>query len=137
MKDDEITWVLTKRKYSTFTWDFGKYKNKIAPSENCLPELNIQYGFRKFAGFCKIVGSISIDSLFKFYFASICTREEQRTVRPMGFTPEAEDEVIRETVPHKLDTPLLNPTNKVWRESTQTKTPTLPFQIGESIIYTN
>ena len=83
------------------------------------------------------MGSISIDSLFKFYFASICTRKEQRTVRLMGFTPESEDEFIRETVPHKLDTPLLNPKNKVWRESTQTKTPTSPFQIGKSIRYTN
>ena len=55
----------------------------------------------------------------------------------MGFTPEAEDEAIREAVPHKLDTPLFNPSNEFWRESTQTKTPTSPFQIGESIRYTN
>ena len=38
IKGDEGTWVLTKSKYSIFTWYFGKYKNTIAHSENCLPE---------------------------------------------------------------------------------------------------
>ena len=41
----EVTWVLTKRKYSIFNWDFGKCMNTIAYSENCLPELEIQSGF--------------------------------------------------------------------------------------------
>ena len=53
MKDDEGTWVLTKRKYYIFTWDFGKYKNTIARSESCLTELDIQAGFKKFAGFSR------------------------------------------------------------------------------------
>ena len=39
MEDYEVTWFLTKRKYYIFNWDFGKYKNTIAHSENCLPEL--------------------------------------------------------------------------------------------------
>ena len=30
MKDDEATWVLTKIKYSIFTWVFGKHKKIIA-----------------------------------------------------------------------------------------------------------
>ena len=51
MKDYEETWVLTKRKYFFFTWDFGKYKKTIVHSENCLPELDIQAGFSKFAVF--------------------------------------------------------------------------------------
>ena len=55
----------------------------------------------------------------------------------MGFTPEAENEVIREAVSHKLHIPLVNPSNKVLRDSTQSKYPTSPFQIGESIRYTN
>ena len=29
MKDYEGTWVLTKRKYYIFKWDFGKYKKTI------------------------------------------------------------------------------------------------------------
>ena len=37
MKDDEGTWMVTKIKYYIFPWVFGKYKNKIAHSENCLP----------------------------------------------------------------------------------------------------
>ena len=37
--------------YSIFTWDFGKYKNTTAYSENCLPELETQAGFNKFTGF--------------------------------------------------------------------------------------
>ena len=37
MKDDYVTWVLTKREYSIFTWYFGRYKKKISHSENFLP----------------------------------------------------------------------------------------------------
>ena len=55
----------------------------------------------------------------------------------MDFTPEAEDEVIREAVSQKLDIPSVNLPNKVWRDSTQTKTPTPNFQIGDSLRYTN
>ena len=74
MKYDEGTWVLTKRKYSIFTWGFGNYKNTIAHSEKCLPELYIQAGFSRFDEFFKRVGSISIYSTFKFSFSSICTK---------------------------------------------------------------
>ena len=58
MKEDEVTWVLTKSKCYIFTWDSGKYKNTISHSENCLPELDIQAGFSKFSGFYKRVVSI-------------------------------------------------------------------------------
>ena len=54
MKDDEVTWSLTKSKYSIFTWDFWKYKNTTAHSENCLPELDIQAGFSMFYGFSRV-----------------------------------------------------------------------------------
>ena len=54
-----------------------------------------------------------------------------------GFTPEVENDVIMEAVSHKLDIPIVNLSNKVWRDSTQTKTLTSPFQIGESIRLTN
>ena len=37
MKYYKGTWVLIKRKYSIFTWDFSKYKKTIPHSENCLP----------------------------------------------------------------------------------------------------
>ena len=37
MKYDEVTWVPTKRKYSILNWGFGKYRNIISHSENCLP----------------------------------------------------------------------------------------------------
>ena len=30
INENEVTWVLTKIKYYFFTWDLGKYKNKIA-----------------------------------------------------------------------------------------------------------
>ena len=55
----------------------------------------------------------------------------------MDFNPEAEYEVIRESVSHKLYTSLINPSNKVWRESTQNKDLTSPFHIGDSLIYIN
>ena len=38
---------------------------------------------------------------------------------------------------HKLDRPLVNPLNKVWKDSTQTKNPNSHFQIGDSLRYTN
>ena len=46
IKDDEGTWV-QKRKYSIFTWDFGKSKNTISHSGNFLAELDIWDGFVK------------------------------------------------------------------------------------------
>ena len=49
--DDYGTLLLTKRKDYIFTWNFGKYKNKISHSENCLPELYIQAGLNKFDEF--------------------------------------------------------------------------------------
>ena len=55
----------------------------------------------------------------------------------MYFTPEGDDEVIMEEISHKLDRPLVNPSYKFWRDSTQTKTPTSPFHIFESLIYKN
>ena len=61
------------------------------------------------------MGSISIYYTFNFIFASIFTREDTTTVKPMDFTPEAEDEVIREAVSQKLDRHLVNPLKKVWR----------------------
>ena len=30
MKDDDGTWVLTKRKYYIYTWGFGEYKKAIS-----------------------------------------------------------------------------------------------------------
>ena len=36
MKDNEVTWVLTKIKYYIFTLDFSKYKNTITHSKDCL-----------------------------------------------------------------------------------------------------
>ena len=35
MKYDEVTWLLTKSKYSICAWGFGKYKEIISHSENC------------------------------------------------------------------------------------------------------
>ena len=55
----------------------------------------------------------------------------------MDFTPETEDEVIREAVSHKLYRPLVNTSKKIWRKTTKTKTLTSPYQIGDSLRYTN
>ena len=53
------------------------------------------------------------------------------------FIPEAVDEVIRKTVSHTLYIPLVNPSNKFWRESTQTKSPTSLFKLDNYKIYMN
>ena len=55
----------------------------------------------------------------------------------MDFYPDVEDEFIRYAVSHKLDRPLVNTPNKVWRDSTKTKTPPSPFKIGDSLRYTD
>ena len=55
----------------------------------------------------------------------------------MDFTSKVEGEVIREAASHKLYRPLVNPSKKVWRDSNQTKNPTSPFHIGDSLIYIN
>ena len=52
MKDDEGKWIPTKIRIQ-FYLDFGKYKNTIVHSDNCLTELYIQSGFRKFSGFSR------------------------------------------------------------------------------------
>ena len=102
-----------------------------------LPELYTQAVFRKFSGFCKRLESISRDFKFKILLLLICEREEPRTGNPMDFTPEEEDKVTREAVSHKLEKPLVNISNKVWRDSNQTKSPNSPFHIGDSLRYTN
>ena len=51
----------------------------------------------------------------------------------MDFTQDVEDEVIMEAVSQKLDRTLVNPRNKVWRDSMKTKNPTYNFQIGNSL----
>ena len=55
----------------------------------------------------------------------------------MDSTTQVEDEVIRDAVSHKLDRPLVNPYNNLWRESTKNITPSSPFRIGDSLRYTN
>ena len=55
----------------------------------------------------------------------------------MNFTPEAEDEVIREAFSNKLDRPMVNPSTTTKRYSAQTKYPTSPFHIGEYLRYIN
>ena len=53
-----------------------------------LPELDIQNGFSKFYGFFKRVVAVSRYYTFNFAFVSIITREDTRTDKPMGYTPE-------------------------------------------------
>ena len=45
----------------------------------------------------------------------------------MDLTPEADVEVIRESISEKLDRPIVNSRNKFWRDSNQRKTPTSPL----------
>ena len=68
---------------------------------------------------------------------TIWKKKEPRTGNPIDLTPEVEDKVIGQTILNKLYRPLVNSSNKIWRDLTQTKTPTLPFQIGEFLRYTN
>ena len=56
--------------------------------------------------------SISIYSTSNFNFSYISIREETISGKPMDFTPEVEDEVIRNLLSQKLDKTLVNPSNK-------------------------
>ena len=127
MNDDDGTWVITKIKYSIFTQIFGKYTKTISQSEHCLPELEIQAGFSKFSGFSKTVVSISINSVFNFYFSSVCTREYTRTGKSMDFTPQADDGVIREAVSHKLYRSEVNTSKQFGQTKLQLKLQLHPF----------
>ena len=131
MKDCELTWVPTRK---LMFWEVYKYNSSLRKLSSRIRYPNC---ISKSSGFCKIMGSIYRDATSNFSVASICTREDPRIYNPMNFTPEVEDEVIREVVSHKLDRPIVNPSNKVWRYSTQNKTPTSPFQIGDYLRYTN
>ena len=83
------------------------------------------------------MGSISRDSTFNRSFDLICTREDPTTFNPINFIPEVEYGVIRDSVSHILDRPLVNTSSIVWRYSIQNKTPTPTFQIGDCLRYTN
>ena len=83
------------------------------------------------------MGPISRYSTFNFALAYINTREDSITGKTIYFTPDGEDEVIRDAISQKIDRSLANSSSKFWRESTKTKTTTSPFQIGDSLRYTN
>ena len=68
----------------------GSTKIQKLTQKNCRSELDIQYGSRKFYGFCKRMGSISRYSTFNFAFDFICKKEESITGKTMVFIPEAE-----------------------------------------------
>ena len=86
MKYYEGTWVLTKENIPFLLGILGSTK-KLSHSENCIPELDIQSGFRKFSGFFKRIRSISRYSTFNFSFDFICKKEESITGTTMDFTP--------------------------------------------------
>ena len=54
----------------------GSTKIQKLTQKNCRSELDIQYGFRKFYGFCKRMGSILRYSTFNFSFDFICKKKE-------------------------------------------------------------
>ena len=83
------------------------------------------------------MGSISRDFTFNFSFASIHTRDDPITCRPINFTPDIEYEVIMEALSNKSDKPLFNISNTFWIDTTQNKTTTLPFHIGDYLRFNN
>ena len=89
----------------------------------------IQSGFNNFSGFCNRVGYNSRYSTFNFYFAYICTIEEPRTGNKMDLTPEVEYGFIRDAVSHILERYIVNPSNKVWRDSTKIKFQLQPYKL--------
>ena len=53
----------------------------------------------------------------------------------MDFTPKSEDEVIRESVSHKLDRHLINPSKKVCRYLIRTKSAASTFHNSDYLKY--
>ena len=58
---------------------------------------------------------------FNFVFASIKTQEDPRTVNTLDFIPEVESEVIKDSALHMLERSLVYTSNKVFRDSKQSK----------------
>ena len=72
-----------------------------------------------------------------FSVTSIATKEEPRSAKPVYFTTEVENEVIRGAFSNELIRYLFKPQNKVWKYSTKFKTPDTYFQIEGSLHSTN
>ena len=52
MEDDEGTWIMTKRRHSIFTWDFGKQSIEVTHPATRLPTMRVNQGFSTFQSFC-------------------------------------------------------------------------------------
>ena len=58
--DEEGTWIKTKWKSSTFTWEFGKYSMEIFHPLGQIPTLSFQVGLKNYLSFallCKSIGA--------------------------------------------------------------------------------
>ena len=119
MHGGEETWVLSKSKCSVFTYNFGNYTNKIACyffNQNLNYRLDLAiFLFLQESGF-----NIKLFN-FNFVFASIKTQEDPRTVNTLDFIPEVESEVIKDSALHMLERSLVYTSNKVFRDSKQSK----------------
>ena len=51
----------------------------------------------------------------------------------MELNPEVENEVVKESTSKKLEIIQVDPSRKVWKDSTQSKMTTSYLQIGESL----
>ena len=54
LNDENGTWIKTRWRRSTFTWDFGENKINFAHSSSKLPVVSVKVGFQSFASFCSL-----------------------------------------------------------------------------------
>lgn len=54
LNDDKGTCIQSKRQYSIFTWDHGKYSKTIYHSSDNFPELLVNAGYKDFKYFCSL-----------------------------------------------------------------------------------
>ena len=62
LEDDEGTWVMTKRRHSVFTWDFGKHSIEMIHPATRLPTIRVNQSFSGFKSFCTFLSKAGVVS---------------------------------------------------------------------------
>ena len=105
----------------------------MAHSENYLRELEIQADFSKFDGFSRDYDQFQEIPHLTLLLPTYAQEMIQKQVIQWILTQRLNMELFLTQIRQNL----ANPSNRICRDSTQTKTPTSPFHTGDYLRYTN
>ena len=99
LKDDQDTWILSRRHESLFTWDFGKFSKTIIHGKSKLPELLLKSGVdTTMEAFYSLVKKSTISdnhlvfhAAFKNDRATITTMETKFSEQNHGYNKSSQD----------------------------------------------